>query len=232
MQEKIGNLLYLGERCELWVNRNQTVDFKYAKGKFWVSGNLANNPAKLNEVYENFCRSQLSAIIDNIIAKFRTRKVSVELDYTNGAKVFKRKVKTSVNEYLKMVGFSQDIQYKIGSFKKEWGINQTDPTNKHFVLYFSSDLIKFDDGENATFIVVHQLTHIFHKDHDESFNRTFEQLYPTKQSNTGIFNFQFGQLIGIRKSGGLNLLVLFIVSLLVVFSFFNFLQDIRQIIFG
>jgi hypothetical protein len=223
-QQKLGTLLYLGKRYDIWLNPGQSRDFVLEKDRFVVSSGMATNPDLLNKVYDDFCVEKLTKIVEKGIEKLRTKKIKLQLDFTDGKNNFKKDMFLSVDEYLKLIDYSKKIEFKIGSFKKEWGINQVDVKHKNFILFFNLDLIKFDSGEHINYVVAHELAHIFHRDHGVEFNQILERLFPTKKLSERFFDFQVADLLKNVTSGdnqSFNLVLLAVVCLLLLFGLWN-----------
>jgi predicted metal-dependent hydrolase len=223
-RQKLGTLLYLGDRLEIWLEPGQSKNFVFYQNKFWVNARTAANSELINQEYDKFCEGKLSQIIDRGIEKLRSKKIKIQLDYTDGKSTFKKDMQVSVDDYLKLIEYSKKIDYKIGAFKKEWGINQIDVKQKNFVLFFNLDLIKFDSGDHINYVVAHELAHIFHRDHGPEFNSTLEKLFPTKRNSENFFNFKIPQIANPGSGQSSNLVIL-LIALLVIYALWMVLSQ-------
>jgi predicted metal-dependent hydrolase len=223
-KQKLGTLLYLGDRLEIWVEPNQSKNFVFYQNKFWVNTRTAANSELINLEYDMFCETKLSQIIEKGIERLRSRKIKIQLDYTDGKTTFKKDMVLSVDEYLKLIDYSKKIDFKIGAYKKEWGINQIDVKQKNFVLFFNLDLIKFDAGDHINYVVAHELAHIFHRDHGSEFNSTLEKLFPSKRNSENFFDFKIPQLLN-PASGQSNNLIIFLIVLLLAYGVWSIVSQ-------
>jgi hypothetical protein len=185
--QSIGTLLYQGKKHDIFA-RDQRPGLVFAQDMFWVDMDLAKDFEKIKTAYDSFCKDKMVNIIEKGIEKFRWKSVKTQLQYTNGTKSFFQQAQYTAQEYLKAIGFSTKIDYKIGKFEKEWGINEIKTGEKSFTLYFNLDLIKFDAGDRILLVVAHEMAHIFHRDHGPDFQSVLEQLYPNKRSAENFFN--------------------------------------------
>jgi len=202
MTSVVGNVLYQGKKVEIVASPKQWAEFKMIGGKFAINERLIKNFELVEKAYNNYCEGELRKIIDKQIAKLRAKEIELELDYTDGVKNFKQKTKLSVDGYLKLYKLDPKIDYKIGKYEKEWGINAIDTFRKSFTLYFNLDLIKFDSGSHIEYVVAHELTHIFYRDHGKEFNETLQKLYPRKADSENFFNWRLGVLFGSKQESG------------------------------
>ncbi|MEM1312198.1 MAG: M48 family metallopeptidase [Patescibacteria group bacterium] len=213
-KQRIGSLIYLGKRCELWLDTEQSKNFIFRNQKFWVSSRIANNSAVINKEFDKFCEIELGKIIDKAIDKLKRKKIKLALDHTDGKTTFKKVVTLAIDDYLKLIGFDKKVEYKIGNYEKEWGINQINIKQKNFVLFFNLNLIKFDSGEHIKYVVAHELAHIFHRDHGKEFNTTLEKLFPAKRSSENFFDFRLPQMFSSKTSSSGNLFLFFVIIIL------------------
>ena len=141
----------------------------------------------------------------------RTKEIDIDLNYTDGTK---KKTKVSVNSYLKLCGYEPKIEYKVGVYEKEWGINELKAGTKNFTLYFNVNLIKYDSGSHIEYVVAHELAHVFFRDHGTEFNDALFKLYPRKKESEYFFNIRLPSIFGAQDDQGLFYFVVF--SLLAV----------------
>lgn len=200
MPEKYGTVVYMGKTREIWVDEHQWSNIRYSGGKFWIHKSFARDNDGVNKIFDDFCRKKLSSIIDKGISRLRGKEIDLYLDYTDGTNNFKKNVRFSVDSYLKEIGYSSKIDYKIGNFEYEWGINEIDTGSKTFVLYFNLNLIKYDSGMHIDYVVAHELAHVFHRDHGDGFNDALEKLFPSKQQSEYFFNFGIVNLFGVKPT--------------------------------
>lgn len=194
-QKVVAVVPFYGKKVEVFANPSQWSELKYSGGKFWINKGVADEN-KLNSLFDQFCDRELVKIVQRQIDSLVYKSIWVNLPYTRGQEKFTKKTKISVYEYLKLINFSQKIEFKIGSYEKEWGINEIDPKQKKFILYFNLNLIKYDNGEHIRYVVAHELAHIFCRDHGTEFNKVLENLFPSKANSEDFFSnrirFVFG----------------------------------------
>jgi flagellar basal body-associated protein FliL len=186
--QAIATLPFMGERLTVYVDQGSWSGIVLRNKKFFVSDSIAKDFSKLEAKFDEFCDKQLSQIIRSQIAKLRTKKIKTELQYGEGKQTFFKKVNISVNDFLKLVKYSQEIDFKIGKYDKEWGINAIDIKAKKFTLFFNRNLIKYDSGKHIEYVVAHELTHVFHRDHGPKFHSALEKLYIRKNSSESFFS--------------------------------------------
>ncbi len=213
MNSVVGTVLYQGQKIEIIANPKQWADLKWIGGKFAINQRLLNNFKLVEEAYNKHCELELGCIIDRQIAKLRGKEIEIELDYTDGSKKFKKKTKVSVNSYLKLCGYEHKIDYKIGIYEKEWGINELKIGAKKFTLYFNLNLIKFDSGSHIEYVVAHELAHIFFRDHGAGFSDSLTKLYPRKAESEYFFNWRMAVLFGKTQD---QTLFYFVITLLAI----------------
>ena len=192
----VGSILYQGKKVEIVASPKQWEDIKMMGGKLAINQRLLSDFKLVEEAYNKHCKVELGRIIDRQIARLRGKEVEIELEYTDGVKNFKKKTKVSVNSYLKLCGYEQKIDYKIGIYEREWGINELKVGAKNFTLYFNLNLIKFDSGSHIEYVVAHELAHVFFRDHGVGFNDALFKLYPRKSESEYFFNWKMGFLFG------------------------------------
>ena len=218
MGNKIGYVLYLGSKKEVWHNSKQKVDIKFFRNKVVVSALLASNPNVLSKKYDEFCIDKLNKIILKNINKLKNKKVWIELEYKNRTKIYNKLEKISASAYLRKIGYEEKIDFKVGKYQKEWGVGKIEEGKKKFVLYFDLDLIKFKDLNGISIEVAHKISHIFHKEHDSKFYQTLGELKPKKQNTVDYTNFKILDLVNGTLVGNLSLFLIFI-SFIVIFYF-------------
>lgn len=196
MNQKIGTLLYQGKTREIWSRIDQKQGLLFAQEKFFVSVDLAKDFEKVTSAFDRFCKEKMVSIIEKGIEKYRWKTVRTQLPYTNGTKSFFQQAQLSAQEYLKLIGYSTKIDYQIGKYTKEWGINEIKTGQKSFTLYFNLDLIKYDAGDKILLVVAHEMAHIFHRDHGAEFQDVLEQMYPNKREAENFFNTGISSLFG------------------------------------
>jgi predicted metal-dependent hydrolase len=199
--------------------------FEFTNGKVKVGSRTGQDIDKLNQEYEKFCKLELRKIVDKQIQKLRHKKVKVKLDFIQGNKKIQKDEFLSVNDYLDRFGYSRDIKIEIGVADKEWGINSIDPKNKQFTLFFNQSLIKYDSGRHIEYVVAHELTHIFHRHHQQEFHNTLARLYTRKQDSENFFSNRISYLF--KKNGtssGISFIVLAILAAIVIISSFRYLS--------
>ena len=166
----------------------QWAKIRFTGDKFLINEALSKDFEKFKIEYEKFCRNRLKKIIENGINDLKHKKIKVILDYTDGKKTFPKEVKMSVVEYLKVLNFSPKIRFEMGNYEKEWGINQINPKEKNFVLFFNQNLIKYDSGQHIKHVVAHELAHVFIRNHGEEFHKVLTQLDSKKKQSEYFFS--------------------------------------------
>jgi predicted metal-dependent hydrolase len=222
---------FQGQKLPVYPQR-QWAQIRVEKDRMWVSQDLAKNFDKFNHAYEKFCQQKLEKIIQREIDRLKTKTVTFKAPFQKLDKTgkvtdkFSKEVKYSVNEYLKERNFSPTLKFKIGSYEKEWGINQIDPKKKKFTLFFNQNLIKFDSGKHIRHVVAHELSHVFIRDHGPEFHRVLRQLDPTKKDSENFFQSGIRQVFKQPTSASniwiwisLSLLFLLTLSLLLWYFF-------------
>jgi hypothetical protein len=202
----VGSVLYQGKKVEIVGNPKQWDDFKMADGKFVINQRLLLDFKLVEDAYNKFCDTQIRKIIDRQIGKLRTKEIDIDLNYTDGSK---KKTKVSVNSYLKLCGYESKIDYKVGIYEKEWGINEIKAGAKNFTLYFNLNLIKFDSGSHIEYVVAHELAHVFFRDHGEGFNDALFKLYPRKKESEYFFNMRLPAILGTQSDQGMFYFIVF-----------------------
>lgn len=195
-----GSVVYQGKKVEIIGNPKQWDDFKMVGGKFVINQRLLTDFKLVENAYNKFCDSEIRKIIDRQIGKLRTKEIDIDLNYTDGSK---KKTKVSVNSYLKLCGYEQKIDYKIGIYEKEWGINELKAGAKNFTLYFNLNLIKYDSGSHIEYVVAHELAHVFFRDHGVEFNDALFKLYPRKKESEYFFNIHLQNIFGTQSDQGM-----------------------------
>jgi len=224
----IATVPFLGKTCEVYFNPKSWSKMQFNGKYFEVNKTIGTNFDKLNIEFNSYCKNKLKNIIESQISRLRQKTVEVELIYTDGVKTFPKKIQTSVNKYLKEIGYSTIIDFEIGKYEKEWGINAINPKNKKFTLYFNQDLIKYDDGPNIEYVVAHELTHVFHRDHGEGFNTALQRLFPKKRTAEEFFKSGIATRFRLPNlSGGKNFNLVLIVLVAAILIYF-----IGQFLFG
>ncbi|GAB4143892.1 MAG: hypothetical protein OHK0017_01850 [Patescibacteria group bacterium] len=215
-------VLYQGKRIELLLDPQQWESWRLVDGKFRVNQKTASSNELLNKAYNDFCANQLKKIIEEQTAKLRTKKIELEIPYINNStKVqFMKKELLSVDDYLKLYGYANEIEFKIGKYEREWGINQIDANKKNFILHFNLDLIKFDSGEHIKYVVAHELTHVFYRDHGDKFQEALQRLYPNKSASESFFTFGIPALFG-KQNYSFQYTILILVGLAIIYWLFN-----------
>ena len=97
VQHKLGTLLYLGKRYDIWVDSSQSRDFVLAGDRFVINSYLAGNSELLNRAYDKFCEEKLNSIVEKGIFKLRSKKIKIQLDFTDGKNNFKKDMFLSVD---------------------------------------------------------------------------------------------------------------------------------------
>jgi hypothetical protein len=202
----VGSVVYQGKKVEIVGNPKQWEDFKMVGGKFVINQRLLSDFKLVEEAYNKFCDLEIRKIIDRQIGKLRTKEIDIDLNYTDGTK---KKTKVSVNSYLKLCGYESKIDYKIGVYEKEWGINELKAGAKNFTLYFNLNLIKYDSGSHIEYVVAHELAHVFFRDHGVEFNDALFKLYPRKHESEYFFNMRLPAIFGSQGDQGLFYFVIF-----------------------
>jgi len=186
--EKLATVTFKGKKCDVVLSANQWAEIRFDGQKFVANKKLQNNFNLLVKKYEEYCSNELKGIIRRGIAKLRSKKIETQIEYTDGQKNFLKKVKLSVNDYIKMLGFSGNLDFKIGNYERERGINEVNPKSKKFTLFFNASLIKYNHGPHIEYVVAHELTHVFHRDHGPLFQKALGNLFPQKNSSEEFFN--------------------------------------------
>lgn len=231
----IATVPFLGSTREVYLNPKSWSKINFDGQKFVVNKSIGTNFEKLNLEFNHYCKTKLKNIIESQISKLRQKSIEVELIYTDGLKTFPKKIVTSVNKYLKDIGYSQKIDYKIGKYEKEWGINEINQKSKTFILYFSQDLIKYDNGPNIEYVVAHELTHIFHRDHGDNFNQSLQRLFPKKRSSEEFFKTGISKrfnLVNIGSNNTVAIVLIAIISILLLYFGYQLLTNFLSQIFA
>lgn len=232
---KIGTLLFQGEKRELWFNKGKSV-FEYSGGVFYTSINIEDESdwPSVTQHYDTFCKQKMDSIIWSEIRKLRLKKIKTTLPYiqTQGGVTthIEKEVEMNVNDYLELLGYSQKIDYEIGKYQKEWGINAIDPKKKIFVLYFNLDLIKYDSGPHIEHVVAHELAHIFHRDHGAKFQNVLSQLDPSSKWSQDFFDRGI-TLLGSNSSRSVWVIVVFL-GIVIIIVGYQWLAEIYNSFFG
>lgn len=222
----IATVPFLGATKEVYLNPKSWSKLKFDGQKFVVNNSVGTNFDKLNLEFNNYCQRQLKSIINSQIARLRGKNIDLELMYTDGVKNFPKKVTTSVDKYLKEIGYASKIDYKIGKYEKEWGINEINPKNKTFTLYFNQDLIKYDNGPHIEYVVAHELTHVFHRDHGQEFNQSLSRLFPRKRTSEEFFKSGISKRFNLPNIAGnknFSLILIAITSLILIYFLGQFI---------
>jgi|694.fasta_scaffold15553_9 hypothetical protein len=233
--QPVAKVPFLGQMYQVFVNQRQWQEIRFDGKRFWANSKIAKDFDRLVESYEKFCKKQLASIIQSQIARLKTKKIPVELMYTDGVKTFVQRENLSVRDYLKKIGYKEKLEYKIGHYEKEWGINEINPKQKKFVLYFNQSLIKYDNGPHIEYVVAHELTHVFHRDHGDQFQATLARIFPKKRTSEQFFNRGIGRLFQSTEmiSGKVWLWVFGLILLLIAgYWLFGVVADFWQNIFG
>jgi hypothetical protein len=219
MTSKIGTTLYLGLKRDILVDSAQRQDLRYSKRDgFIVSPSVASDFGDVQRVIDDFCKDQIKSYIERGIAKLRTKKIKVSIPYTDGTNTFDKDVEMSVDDYLDATGFSRKLDYEIGAYEREWGINAIDPRKKIFTLFFNLNLIKYDDGDHIQHVVAHELAHVFFRDHDSKFQDALRQLDNSSAWSQAFFNS------GISRVGSTTSIIpllIGIVALVLIYWVYN-----------
>lgn len=215
------------------MKAGQWSEFRFDGQKFIVNKRLGDNFNLLVKKYEDYCQSQLKGIISRGISKLRSKKISTELEYTDGKSNFLKKVNFSVNDYIKLLGYSSKLDFKIGNYEREWGINEINPKSKKFTLYFNASLIKYDSGSHIEYVVAHELTHVFHRDHGPLFQKALVNLFPKKNYSEEFFNRGISNLFGNVSvdSPALFYLIIAVGALILVYLLFGYIATFFQGLF-
>lgn len=219
----VATVPYLGKSRKVFLNPGQWVSLKFDGNNFYCNQTLGQDFQRLTKEFNIYCRKELSKIIYRTINKLKYRPVQTSLEYTDGKKTFRKPVRFSVYQYLKKIGFSTKLDYKIGHFQKEWGINEVNPKQKKFILYFNQDLIKFDNGPHIEYVVAHELTHVFHRDHGGHFQDTLLKLFPGKKSSERFFDTGIVSRFKISESSNQTKVVFLILIILISWIVVNLL---------
>jgi hypothetical protein len=232
MLSKFTDVLFQGKKIEVWVNTKQTAKWlwKAGLGRFEINQDTASDKTSFLSSYSDYCSNELRKIIDRQIAVLRQKKIDVPIPHTDGKTTFNKNLHISVDDYLKMIGFNTKIDYKIGQYEKEWGINELDNKKKTFVLHFNYKMIYFDNGEKIKYVVAHELTHVFHRDHGNEFQQTLERLYPEKRQAEYFFNWGIASKFG-NQSYSFQYFILIIIALGLIFWLGSYIWDYFQKIF-
>lgn len=226
MQTKIGSAIYLGVKRDVYYDPQQSRDFKFSRGDFVVSKKLSQDWALFNIHFEEFCKQQIKSYIDRGIAKLKHKRITVPVKYTDG---LVRPLETTIVDYLQLTGYSRDLDYEIGSYEREWGINAVNPTTKKFTLFFNLRLIKFDDGPHIEHVVAHELAHIFHRDHGPLFQETLQQLDPNTRWSQNFFDSRI-RFVG-QSNTTFYILLIGLGLILILYFGYSALQFISDILF-
>jgi|GEM_PF-2804964 len=216
----IATVPFLGSMKEVYWKPKSWSKINFDGQKFVVNDSIGTNFDKLNLEFDKYCRQQLKNIINSQIARLRGKNIEVELIYTDGIKNFPKRISTSVNKYLKEIGYNHKIDYKIGKYEKEWGVNEINPKNKTFTLYFNQDLIKYDSGPHIEYVVAHELAHVFHRDHSEGFNQTLHRLFPRKRTSEEFFKSGISRRFRLPNLSGnknFSLILVAIICLILIY---------------
>jgi hypothetical protein len=218
MYQKIGTTLYLGIKRDILIDPKQRRNFRYSNREgFIVSPEIGRDFSRVKEEIDAFCKEQIKRYIDRGIAKLRSKKITIQIPFTDGTRSFDKEVSMSIDDYLDATGFSRNIDYEIGSYEREWGINAINVTKKIFTLYFNLNLIKYDDGPHIEHVVAHELAHIFFRDHGPKFQDALRQL----DSSTGWSQSFFSG--GISQVGQTNNSYIYLVIILALISIIYFI---------
>lgn len=223
MENVLGTTLYKGSKVAITHNPDQWQDILY-KGKegFSINSKLANDYAKLKNSIDEYCKENLRGYIEKGISTLRWKKITITLPYTDGKTTFDKRVTMSIDDYLDATGYSRTLEYEIGNYEREWGINAIDPKKKIFTLYFNLNLIKFDDGPHIKHVVAHELAHIFFRDHGNGFQDALRQLDPSKLWSESFFDSGISS-IGTKKSG---ILIFIIIGLAGIIWLYTLVQEL------
>jgi predicted metal-dependent hydrolase len=223
---------YMGKIRDV-IERRQWTDIKFESDRFFISPKLAKNFNLFVKKYDEYCISQLAKIIQSGIDSLKNKKVKVKLEYLRGNEKFLKEVRMSIMEYLKEIGFSQKIKFEIGHYEKEWGINQINPKQKNFVLFFNQNLIKYDSGQHIKHVVAHELAHIFVRNHGPEFHSVLAQLDPNKHQSENFFSKGIAKVFQnpVKANSGLlfYVLILAIITLLGFWLYNQIIDWLAQI---
>ena len=231
---QVATVPYKGKKYPVVMKAGQWSEFRFDGNRFVVNKRLGENFNLLVKKYEDYCQSELKGVIRRGIAKLRTKKISTELEYTDGKSNFLKKVNMSVNDYIKLLGYSSNLDFKIGNYEREWGINEINPKSKKFTLYFNATLIKYDNGSHIEYVVAHELTHVFHRDHGPLFQKALVNLFPKKNSSEEFFNRGISNLFGSvsDNSGPIFYLIVGVGVLILLYWVFGSVSTFFQGLFN
>jgi predicted metal-dependent hydrolase len=233
--QPIAKVPFLGQMYEVFLNPKQWQELRFDGKRFLANQRIGRDFEKLISVYEKFCKQQLAKIIDRQVANLRRKKVAVELMYTDGIKQFAKRENLSVDDYLKKINYKQKLEYKIGVYEKEWGINEINPKQKKFILYFNQSLIKYDKGPHIEYVVAHELTHVFHRDHGDQFHATLARIFPRKRTSEEFFKTGISRRFALPNLDISYTWLWFILAIIIlagIYWLFGFVSNFWQDIFG
>ena len=225
---------YMGKIRDV-VETKQWTDLNFKNGKFLINSSLAKDFNKFVLSYEKYCKSALAKIIQGSINQLKNKRVKVSLEYQQGNKKFFKEVKISISEYLKAIGFQPKIKFEIGKYEKEWGINQINPKQKNFVLFFNQNLIKYDSGRHIQHVVAHELAHVFIRNHGPEFHKILAQLDPYKNQSENFFKNDINKVFQVANKNNSQLfktILMVIILLAVGFLLYQFAINLIDNVFN
>jgi predicted metal-dependent hydrolase len=172
--QPIFTIPYQGKRLPVYIDKSQWRSFRLVNDKeFRVTESVGRSKDRLMKEYNSFLIDKIKRIVDKYFDKLIQKTISFDIKYTDGSK---KRHRISAKEYAKMMGIER-VRYEIGSYEKEWGINQIDSKRKEFILHFNYNLLMYDKGDKIGYVVAHEVAHIFSRGHDKEFQETVEKLY-------------------------------------------------------
>jgi predicted metal-dependent hydrolase len=232
--QQLGSILYQGKQREIWLDEKQRRDFDFRGGKIWVNQYTAENQMHFLDVYDQFCKNELEKIIHRQLNRLRSKPIPVEIEYQNTQtkeRFFKEEA-YSVDEFLRKLDFSPKIEYQIGKYEREWGVNQISPQDKRFTLLFNLDLIKFDGDSHIEYVVAHELAHVFHRDHGDKFQKALQNLYSGKNRSEYFFEFGIKNLVSKPQTTAPLVFVLGLIGLAVIYWIYAWLAGLNSSLNG
>lgn len=215
---------YMGKIRDV-EEKQQWVSLKFQSEKFFINSSLAQDFQKFVLKYEEYCQKQLAKIIQSSINKLKYKRIKVRLEYKRGQEKIFKEVRMSIQEYLKEIRFKPDIEFKIGKYEKEWGINQINPKQKKFILFFNQELIKYDSGKHIRHVVAHELAHVFVRNHGPEFHKVLAQLDPYKNQSENFFKTGINKVFQIANKDNSQVftaMLVIIILLIIGFLLYQF----------
>ncbi|NJK70974.1 MAG: M48 family metallopeptidase [Thermales bacterium] len=188
LMQQVYTTIFQGKKIPVFVDDSLFwSSLKMSSGRILIKKSLAGDIQKFTKEYNIFCKTRLEKIINKQVNKLLNKRVKVNIKYlkSDGTK-FTKSERLSAKDHIKALEYNP-TKIIIDLYEKQWGINKVDNRNKNYELHFNLNLIKYGTDDQIQYVVAHEITHIFYRNHDQEFYNLLRDYTGWGEKNSGIF---------------------------------------------